>query len=492
MPAIVIGARRMSRDSELYLILDAGGQSLRARVHDQHGQVKAESGQAIASDEQADGRVTLDGEALVEAAWQVLAQVADELGSRCSQVAMAGLAVQRGSVLCWDRKTGQALSPVFSWRDRRGFDLGDREREVLARRVRSESGLRFSPYGGAAKIRWSLDNLPEVQAALQDQRLAAGPLGSFLLQRLLDSSPLLVDDTLAQRTLLWSRRDCDWSNALLEAFGIPRRILPEVVPGTHEFGYLGKPFSGVPLRTLVGDQNALAWLGGAGREQCLMINVGTGAFMLRPTATPLLAEGFQTSFLERDQGGCYALEASIHGAASALEWLARREGEAFAPDRLAGLRRRCPDPPLFLNAVDGLGSPWWLPGIEPEFIGQADADGRLLAVLESIVFLARINLEHMESASAPVQRILVSGGLSRSPDFCQLLADGLGRGIERLDDGEGTAAGTWCRLSRADAALLNWTPFEPAESASLEQRFQSWRAHMPPEPEMAPARTLAR
>lgn len=476
-------------ESRQYLLLDVGGQSVRAQVRDAFGRVVANARRKLSTFDDGAGRVTLDAEQVLAATRAVMDEVAARREISPADTIAAGLSVQRGSVVCWDRQDGRALSPVFSWRDRRGWVAAEDRDPHLAERIRRITGLRHSPYGGAGKLRWSLEELDTVRRARDADRLAAGPLGSFLVHRLLRETPFSVDDSLAQRSLLWSWRECDWSPALLESFGIPGSILPRVHPSGNLYGHLDGAFAGVPFQYLVGDQNALARLGGEAANRSLMINAGTGAFMLRPLAHPCLAAGYQTSFLERGpEGGRFALEASIHGAASAFHWLGEYEGRPFRPESLQHLRARCPRPVLFVNSVDGLGSPWWESGPDPHFVGEGAADARLLAVVESVAFLMRCNLVGIEAASGPVDAIRLSGGLSRSSEFRGLLADLVQRPVHCLEEVEGSLVGLWCALADQPPPKDAWSVVAPTPAPDLEQRYREWCAIMPPlpDPDAAP------
>lgn len=464
------------------LLLDLGGQSLLGLVLDEQACPLFESRRSLVTSESAE-RVEQDPEALVAAAQSLIdearAAMAGPDQPRLSQVA---LAVQRGSIVCWDRSSGAALSPVLSWRDRRSLA---RLEPLLgqAEAIRQRTGLRFSPYAGAPKIAWCLSELPAVRSAAASGRLACAPLGSFLLARLLREQPLRVDHTLAQRSLLWSRADLAWDPWLLESFGIPLAVLPELVPSHARHGHLRGDASAPPLDLLIGDQNCLAWLDGHPDPDTLYINLGTGAFVLRPLHTLIDDARFQCSLLDEHQGGRWALEGSVHGAASALNWLQREHGVDLAPHSWGKLRRSFETPPLFLNRIDGLGSPWWQAGSQPCFVAINDAaatspQALLLAVLESMAFLIRANVDAMAERLPPPRRIVVCGGLSQSGTLCALIADTLQCPVQRLRSVEGTALGLWCRLHEQALPPEHFETIAWDEQPALQQRYRQWLQHI--------------
>ena len=183
------------------------------------------------------GWVEQEPEELVASLHAVIARVFVALGARAGQIVSAGLATQRASMVCWDRHTGEALSPIISWQDRRAHEWLD-QFSAQTQAVHQRTGLRLSSHYGAAKMRWCLDHLPAVAGARREGRLAMGPLASFLLFRLLEEKPLLADPANAARTLLWNLRALDWDPWLLALFGIPAETLPRGVPTRHAFGTL--------------------------------------------------------------------------------------------------------------------------------------------------------------------------------------------------------------------------------------------------------------
>lgn len=461
----------------LTLTLDCGGHGIQALLIDDEAEIVAEAFRPVAT--RIDGvRVEQEADEILEAMRGVISEL---VGAADRSIAAAGLAVQRGNVLCWDKHSGDALSPVISWRDRRRSSYFAPDRE-MCRQIQAASGLRVSPYAGAAKLAWCLEQIETVQAARDRGSLCCGPLGAWLVMQLCGGSAA-VDDSLAQRSLLWSRARFDWDEALCRVFAVPRQLLPPVRASRSDFGEIRMGGQSVPLRLLMGDQNVLPYIDGRPDPTCLSINLGTGAFLLRPMSDQHLARRFQLSILDRAGSGVYALEASVHGAASALEWLEQRRGEAIPAEDIDAIAASAGTPPLFLNSIDGLGSPWWQDGPEPAFVGAVEnSAAELAAVLESMAFLIRANVDAMSAISGRPERVRVSGGLSRSEQLCRLLASLLGTELLRLRSAEGTALGLWAALRGQAVPGSAFVRVPMASDNSLEQRYQAWLKLMPPLP----------
>jgi glycerol kinase len=467
----------------LYLALDLGGSAGRALLIDSAGREVAAAHCPIDTHRSGDDRVEHDADELAQALVTAARDACDAEAARDRPIAAAGLATQRSTIACWDRASGAALSPAISWQDRRAAawlasTLGQR-----AAWVRRTTGLVLSPHYGASKLRWCLDELPAVRSAARNGTLAAGPLASFLLYRLLDERPVVADPANASRTLLFDPDTLDWSPELLDAFGVPGGVLPQCRATTGEFGTLQIGGRAIPLRACTGDQSAAAFAFGLPVETAALVNVGTGAFVQRVAqAGAVLPEGLLRSVLRSDRGrATYSHEGTVNGAGSAIEWLRGRV--ALDVDRaLQSLPARGPSgvPPLFINGVGGLGAPWWQADFPVEFVGTGSDTMLLAAVIESVAFLLAVNLERMQQ-STPLLRISISGGLSGCDYLCRALADLSGLVVERYALREATARGV-AFLAAGEPEDWQVLPvdcvFEPAASQPLLSRYARWRREM--------------
>lgn len=470
-------------DDALILALDQGSHASRAVVFDAVGGLLAEAHQPVGTHREGE-TVEQDPVELVESLRTAAADACDSTAVRGRPIVAAGLATQRSTIVCWERDTGIALSEAISWQDRRAAAWLARF-AARAASVRAITGLPLSPHYGASKLRWCLDHLPAVQRAAAAHRLAAGPLSSFLVSRLVAGRPCVVDPANASRTLLYDPATLDWSETLLELFGIDRAHLPSCAPTRCEFGQLMIDWPEVNLTACTGDQSAAAFAFGRPASATALVNVGTGAFVQRvaPDGAPL-PEGLLRSVLYAgDAGAMHAHEGTVNGAGSALDWL--RDRVAIDVDRgvaaLAG-SDGIPEPPLFMNGVGGLGAPFWQPAFPIEFVGDDDCNdlARLAGVLESIAFLLSVNLEALHS-SAALARIRLTGGLARSDYLCRRLADTSCLAVERCAVAEATARGV-AFLAAGEPAGWSAVPvervFTPAADPALHARYARWRREM--------------
>jgi len=465
----------------LVLALDQGGHASRAVLFDGAGRDVAEARVPVATHRDGPDRVEHDPDELLTSLRVAAQDVCDSAAARGREIVAAGLACQRSTVVCWDRYDGRALSAAISWQDRR--DAGFLEQlRPRAGWVRERTGLVLSPHYGANKLRWCLEMLPAVRAAATAERLAAGPLSSFLLCGLLEERPVWVDPSNAARTLLFDPATQTWVPELLAAFGIPASVLPRPVPTVHGYGTLRVGERRIPLMACTGDQAAAVFAHGELEPDQAWLNAGTGAFLQRAiAATARPTDGLLKSVLFSNGSRVVcSLEGTINGAASALDWLQARVA-LDVPRAVHALHGRAPArAPIFMNGVGGLGSPWWKPDFPVEFCGEGEELERVIAVVESLAFMICVNLELMREAG-PLASVVITGGLARSDYLCQAVAALATLPVDRPELREATARGTAFlaagRPAHWQAPLLE-RRFAPAADGVLAARFREWRAEM--------------
>ncbi|MCB0135528.1 MAG: DUF1638 domain-containing protein, partial [Caldilineaceae bacterium] len=220
------------------------------------------------------------------------------------------------------------------------------------------------------KIRWILDQDPALAARAGRGELAFATIDGFLIHRLTGGQAHAVDVTNASRTLLCELRTMTWSDELCGLLGVPRELLPTVVPSSGTIGVTrgvpGLP-DGVPICGVAGDQQA-ALFGQAcfepGDAKCTF---GTGAFILMNTGTEPVPShaGLVTTVAWKLGDGevAYALEGSAFIAGAAVQWLRDGLGLIGSAAEIEALARSVPDAGgvVVVPAFTGLGAPHWRP-----------------------------------------------------------------------------------------------------------------------------------
>ncbi len=468
----------------LYLAIDQGTHASRALVVERTGAIVARGVKDIAIVHPRPDWAEQDAEEVVASIFDAVGQALAALGARRADLDAAGLASQRANVVCWDRRDGHALSPIFSWQDRRAHAWIHELESAHGESVHRKTGLFLSPHYGASKLRWALDHLSAVREAMEAGTLAWGPMASFLTFRLLKERPLLADPQCAARTQLWNLHTRDWDPDLLKLFGLPSGFLPRSMTTCGAWGTLETAGVSVPLTAVNGDQSAAVFAFGSPEADCAYVNIGTSAFVQRalsafPGCVPRQLTGI---ILDDGRTTLYMVEGNVNGAGTALEWLS---GELGMDDVFAALpgwmERQSSQVPLFLNGIAGLGGPFWQAEFESRFVGEGEPWQKGVAVVESIAFLLQANIDHMAPYVSAPARMRVSGGVSRLDGLCRKLASLSGLAVHRRDDPEASARGI-AYLAAGRPAQWNTAPHEDlfpcAPDAPLAERYRRWRALM--------------
>jgi glycerol kinase len=384
-----------------------------------------------------------------EEIWEsVLAAAAQALG-RETPHALA-IANQRETTILWDRRTGEPVANAIVWQDRR---TAGRCAGLPRDLIRERTGLLPDPYFSATKLEWLLRDRDPTQ-------LAFGTVDSWLVWKLTGGRVHATDETNASRTLLCSLETLDWDDELLELFGVPRGVLPEIRASGAEFGegeLLGRT---IPVRGIAGDQQAALFAAGGAKA-----TYGTGSFILVETDEPP-GEGVLRTAAARLEGEPprRALEGAVFVTGAAIQWL--RDGlglidAAAASEQLAGSLEDNGGV-YFVPALVGLGSPHWRPDARGTITGltRGTTPAHLVrAALEAVAFQTADVLAAMPRLAL----LRADGGMTRNRWLMQFQADVLGIPVETAREAEQTALG---------AALLALRRRSPSPAA---ERFEPQR-----------------
>ena len=338
---------------------------------------------------------------------------------------------------------------------------------------------------------------PDCGRRAEDGEIAFGTIDSFLLWRLTGGRRHATDATNAARTMLFDIHRFAWDDELLDAFRIPRAILPEVLDTGADFGTASPELFGaaIPIAALAGDQQAALIGQGCFKPGMIKSTYGTGAFALlniggEPAAS---AHRLLTTIAYRLAGHtAYALEGSIFVAGAAVQWLRDRLGIiATAAESNTLAARADPRQRLYLvPGFAGLGAPYWSPGARGALIGLTAECGPAeiaRAALEAVGYQTRDLVAAMAAdAGVEVAALRVDGGMAVSDWAMQFLADILPVTVERPAVVETTAWGAAyaAGLMRGiypdpETMAAGWraerrfTPQMPA--AEREERYAGWR-----------------
>ncbi|HUR62711.1 MAG TPA: glycerol kinase GlpK [Candidatus Thermoplasmatota archaeon] len=363
-------------------------------------------------------------------------------------LAAVGITNQRETTVLWDRKTGVPVLPAIVWQDRRTARRCQALRHEWESHVRRRTGLVLDPYFSATKVEWLLDR-KGLRTRAKKGEVAFGTIDSWLAFRL--TGRHATDPSNASRTMLWDIRRSDWDSDLLDLFGIPEEVLPQVSPSSAGIIGATRAFGGsIPLASLVGDQQSALFGQGCTKAGEAKTTYGTGCFLLQHTGGKAVRSRhglIATRAASVDARPRFALEGSVFTAGAAIQWLRDQLGLVASAPEVDALAAQVPDTAgvQVVPAFTGLGAPHWDADARGAILGLTrGADRRHIAraVLESIALQSTEVLLAMQKDSGhALPRLRVDGGAARSDLLLQMQADLLQRPVVRPANVETTAMG---------------------------------------------------
>ncbi|MFG1818434.1 FGGY family carbohydrate kinase [Kribbella sp. NPDC049174] len=393
--------------------------------------------------------------------WQSVLRAVSQCVTAAGPVEIAGIALstQRESVVGWNSQ-GEAVGPVIGWQDVRTTAWCAALPASVDALVRERTGLRVDAMFSAPKLHWLLDH------ATADR---VGTIDSWLIHRLTGCREHLTDAGNASRTLLYDVLDLDWSTSLLDAFGIPKSVLPEVRASNGGFGTTsGVPGlrDGIPIVAVLADSHAAMYGQGCTRAGMIKATYGTGTSVMTPVDA-FVADGCTLAWLTDEP--LYALEGNIVSSGAALAWTAELLG---LPDvgALVAMAATVPDTGgvVLVPALAGLGAPHWDRNARAALTGMSSSTTRAHVARACVDAVAHQICDIVDTIPGTPGRLRADGGATVSDLLMQTQADLLGHPVEAADVAEISALGTaelaWTTLGETTSWADKRTGriFEPA------------------------------
>jgi glycerol kinase len=477
------------------LSIDQGTTSSRAIVFDASGKPVSVAQKEFAQHYPHDGWVEHDPEEIWSTTLDVCRQAIADSDADARTIAAIGITNQRETTIVWDRSTGRAIYPAIVWQDRRTAEHCERLRaEGHEDRVAEKTGLLLDPYFSATKVAWILDDVEGAREAAERGELAFGTVDCFLLWRLTGGRVHATDATNASRTMLFDIHSQSWDEELLDVFGVPRGVLPEVRDCASHFGDTEAELLGrsIPVTGIAGDQQAAAVGQACFSPGMIKSTYGTGCFVLVNTGDEAVQSRnrlLTTVCYRLDGKVTYALEGSIFVAGAAVQWLRDGIGLIDTASETEVLASSLPDNRgvYLVPAFTGLGAPHWDAHARGGLFGITRDTGVAeiaRATVESVCYQTRDLLEAVShDVGARLAALRVDGGMVANDWLMQFLADIVDLRVERPTVTETTALGA-AYLAGVQASVFdslddvtaNWQMdrgFEPAMDSGERRRLMA-------------------
>lgn len=468
------------------LAIDQSTSATKAVLFDAAGQVVDKTARDHRQIYPQPGWVEHDAEEIWQNVLAVLREIADRQADAMSEVAGLAITNQRETILVFDRETGQPLHNAIVWQCRRGDPIC-RELTVAGHdhAVRTKTGLKLDTYFSASKLKWLVDQRPDIRAKLADGSALVGTIDTYLVYRLTNGRVFATDHTNASRTLLFDVGRLQWDEELCGLFDVPMWALAEVRESFAHFGETDAAGSlprALPICGVMGDSQASLFAQRCYEPGMAKATFGTGTSVLLNVGHEfkLSGQGAVSALAWVHQGQpTYALEGIINYSSATISWLKDQVGligDAAETDALAQAVEDNGGVYL-VPAFSGLSAPYWSPDARAAIVGMTAYTRKehlVRAALEAIAYQIRDVLDMMQSdAGVRPQMLNADGGSTRNEFLMQFTADltGLELTVSEVPESSAWGATMAGLLGLGDVKSL-------ADLAALPRQTRTYRPQM--------------
>ena len=441
------------------LSLDQGTTSSRAIVFDKQGKIIGKAQQEFPQIYPHPGWVEHDPHDIYGSQVGVIVEALIRANVSAADIAAIGITNQRETTFVWDKNTGKPVYNAIVWQCRRTAEYCEQlKSQGLSDLIYDKTGLVLDAYFSATKIKWILDNVPGARERAEKGELLFGTVDTYLMWQLSRGKIFATDYTNACRTMLFNIHTLEWDKELLELFGIPACMLPEVHSSGYNYGATDETFIGreIPICSVVGDQQAALFGHLCVKAGDVKNTYGTGCFLLMNTGDKAVksTNGLVTTLGASCQGEKppYVLEGSVFIGGAINQWLRDEMRMIKAAAETENYAAKVPDTNgvYIVPSFTGLGAPYWDADVRGTITGITRGTKKehfIRAALEAIDYQVYDLVSSMQrDANVCIQSLNVDGGACMNNFLMQFQADILNATVVRPKVIETTALGA-CYLA---------------------------------------------
>ncbi len=479
------------------LALDEGTTSARTVIFDKQGNIVSCAQKEFKQIYPKSGYVEHDPMEIYAAQYATMTEAVLQSGIDPKEIAAIGITNQRETTICWDKTTGKPIYNAIVWQCRRTADYCEElKANGLSDKIREKTGLPIDAYFSATKIKWILDNIDGAKEKAEKGELLFGTVDSWLIWKLTEGRLHVTDYTNASRTMLFNIKTLCYDDELLELFGIPKSMLPEVKSSSEVYGEIDFLGTKIAISGIAGDQQAALYGQCCFNKGDVKNTYGTGCFLLMNCGREAVinSAGLICTLAAAKKGEKpnYALEGSVFVGGAVIQWLRDELGliRDSADSEYFAAKVNSSGEVYVVPAFAGLGAPYWDMYARGTIVGLTRGSGRnhiIRAALESIAYQTNDLLVAIkDTTDIKINSLMVDGGASKNNLLMQFQSDISNTNIIRSKSAEATAlgaaylAGLAVGFFKSEDELLalkqNEKPFTPKMSESeRDNLIKGWK-----------------
>ena len=371
---------------------------------------------------------------------------------KAENIACISFSAAMHSLLAVDKK-GKPLMNMLTWADLRSAEYAQQlKQKPIAKKIYETTGVPIHAMSPLCKLLW----LKQDAKTIFIKAYKFISIKEYVFYKLFGK--YIVDHSIAAATGLFDEKNISWYDEALKISGITTQHLSALVPVEHyETDLLLSIKRKLKLKysvpfVLGASDGALANLGsGIINASNTAITVGTSG-AVRITSNKYLIDKKQRLFCYYISDGFYITGGAVNNGGIALQWLVENIfREDFKDEKKlsrllsAAMKIKAgAEELIFLPYILGERAPIWNENAKGCFIGLTAMHTNLhitKAVLEGVCFSVVDVLQALEETSGAIKNIYLSGGIIKSKNWVQLLADISGKQIMVNEAADASALG---------------------------------------------------
>lgn len=427
---------------EHLLSIDVGTTSIKVGLFQPAGKLKTMSTQEYSLLTPASNMVELPADVYWTALGKGIKDVLGKSEVNPESILALSLSSQAETLICVDKK-GRVLRNAIVWLDTRA----EEESAEIAKNFSSEllyktTGLpEMSPIWPAPKILWLKKNEPDVF----NQTSKFLIVKDYLIWKL--TGEFSTEPTESSSTFYLKLEEKDWWDEMLDFIGIKRDKLSAIFPSHEVVGNISSQVKSelglsTSTKVIAGSMDQMAAALGAGNIESGIIteNTGTALAVVATVDRPVYDPQRRVPCAPHCVPGRFVLYPYAETSGIVLKWF--RDTFSSRVDRkedygellqLASRVSPGAEGLLALPHFTGTACPDFNPQARGAFIGISFEHERahfIRALVESIAFMLRENIDLLKSLYIPVKKVRSLGGAAKSDIWLKIKADVLGVPVE--------------------------------------------------------------
>ena len=434
--------------------IDVGTTGSKAMVVDLSGKIIGSGYREYKLSEPKPSWVEVGADFLMQVTFEACREAVEKSGVAPGEIDAVSFSVNRSSFCLVDENINVLDDKFYVWLDSRSEELMAEINEKYPADLRNaETGMPGGNIFAITKYYWVKEKTPEVYAKTK----YFSTVGSYVMYRF-GSDEFVAELSDATVSGLVDVNTLTWSEKVIDRLGFDPQKFPKLVNPGEIVGKVSaeaSALSGLKEGTLIvagsGDQQLAAMGAGVIEDGAVSLTIGTFGLLAIGLAKPDFPALTGMMIPMAPIKGVFEVEGPQVSGATCYRWCR----DTLCPEEVAEGEKTGVDPyvimgdkyidqsvpgsngVIFYSALFGSGYPTWDTNATGMFLGLRSTSTKadmVRAVMEGITLESRHILESVLSAGVKMQDIItVTGGASKSPSWCQIIADVMGRRIRTLN-----------------------------------------------------------